>query len=154
MVQVKSSMAKKGTVYLINAKGTSRYKIGYTNRPFEQRLTELSGGQSPFPLIPTKTILVEDAHTIELGLHHKFTLFRKYGEWFEFDNRQLKEVIKTMDKARNAPQGIFPVVTFATRHQGKGLSFLLMIAGLITLLCPLFLKQCQQPQVTPVIQRK
>ncbi|MEH2201239.1 GIY-YIG nuclease family protein [Nostoc sp.] len=128
-------MSKKGTVYLVNAKGTNRYKIGYTNRPFEQRLTELSGGQSPFPLIATKTILVEDAQTIELGLHHKFTSFRKHGEWFEFDNRQLKEVIKTMDKA--------------TKQQGKKLSFLLMIAGLITLLCPLFFKQCQQPQQQP-----
>jgi hypothetical protein len=134
-------MSRKGTVYLINAKGTNRYKIGYTNRPLEARLTELSGGQSPFPLAVTKTILVEDAHTIELGLHHKFTQFRKYGEWFEFSDRQLKEVIKTMDKA--------------TKYQGKGLSFLLMIAGLITLLCPLLFKQCQQPQqVTPVIQRK
>jgi T5orf172 domain len=133
-------MAKKGTVYLINAKGTNRYKIGYTNRPFEQRLTELSGGQSPFPLIATKTILVEDAHTVELGLHHKFTSFRKYGEWFEFDNRQLKEVIKTMNEA--------------TKQQGKGLSFLLAMAGIITLLCPLFLKQCQQrQQVAPAIQR-
>lgn len=136
-------MAKKGTVYLINAKGTNRYKIGYTNRPFEQRLTELSGGQSPFPLIATKTILVEDAHTIELGLHHKFTPFRKHGEWFEFDNRQLKKAIQAMDEA--------------TKQQGKGLSFLLMIAGILILLSPLYLKQCQQPQqpqqVTPAIQR-
>ncbi|WP_292808715.1 GIY-YIG nuclease family protein [Nostoc sp. JL23] len=132
---------KTDTVYLIHAKGTIRYKIGYTNRPFEQRLAELSSGQSPYPLIAIKTILVEDAHTIELGLHHKFSSFRYYGEWFEFTNHQLKEVCKAMDKA--------------TRHQGRGLSFLLMIAGLITLLCPLFLKQCQQPQfkATPAIQR-
>ncbi|MDM9583149.1 GIY-YIG nuclease family protein [Nostoc sp. GT001] len=134
----------KGTVYLINAKGTNRYKIGYTNRPFEQRLTELSGGQSPFPLIATKTILVEDAHTIELGLHHKFTSFRKHGEWFEFDNRQIKEVCKAMDKMQSQRVSI-----------PKPIPFLLMIAGLITLLSPLFLKQCQQPQfkTTPSIHR-
>ncbi|QLE42204.1 GIY-YIG nuclease family protein [Nostoc sp. C052] len=134
-------MTKKGTVYLINAKGTNRYKIGYTNRHFEQRLTELSGGQSPFPLIATKTIIVEDAHTIELGLHHKFASQRMHGEWFEFNSRQLKEVCKTMDQA--------------TLPLPKGLPFLLMIAGLITLLCPLFLKQCQQPQfkTTPSIHR-
>lgn len=130
---------KKGTVYLVNAKGTPRYKIGYTNRPFEERLAELNKGQIPFPLVVTKTILVEDAHTVELGLHHKFADYRKYGEWFELEGDRLNEVCKLMDEA--------------TKHQGEGISFLAAMAVALTLL----LGYCQhQPttKITPVMQKK
>ncbi|WP_445634493.1 GIY-YIG nuclease family protein [Nostoc sp. DSM 114161] len=128
-------MTKKGTVYLINAKGTNRYKIGYTNRPFSERLAEINRGQIPYPLTATKTILVEDAYTVELTLHHQFAGLRKYGEWFEFSSSLLKEVCKEMDKLQKQSTPISKITPF-----------LLMIVGLITLLLPLFLKHCQQPQ--------
>lgn len=128
----------KGTVYLINAKGTSRYKIGYTNRSFEQRLAELSGGQSPYPLAITKTILVEDAHTVELELHRQFASYRKYGEWFEFDSRQLKEVLKSMDKA--------------TKKEGYALAFLLIPVAIIMLLNYCQIPQQAQPRIIPASQ--
>ncbi|MBH8566753.1 GIY-YIG nuclease family protein [Nostoc sp. CENA67] len=131
---------KKGTVYLVNAKGTNRYKIGYTNRRIEERLAELSGGQSPFPLVVTKTILVEDAHTVELGFHHKFADCRKYGEWFEFDGDRLKEVCKLMDEA--------------AKHQGEGISFLAPLAVALTLLLG-YCHQYQPPtKITPIMQKK
>ncbi|MCC5636280.1 GIY-YIG nuclease family protein [Nostoc sp. CHAB 5844] len=129
---------KKGTVYLINAEGTGRYKIGYTNRLFEERLIELNKGQIPYPIVVIKTILVEDAHTVELGLHHKFTDDRKYGEWFEFDSDRLKEVCKLMDEA--------------TKRQGEGINFLAPLA--VALLILLTYCQSQSPKLTPVMQHK
>jgi hypothetical protein len=135
----------KGTVYLINAKGTSRYKIGYTNRRFENRLAEINRGQIPYPLTATKTILVEDACTVELTLHHQFAKFRKYGEWFEFDSRSLKDVCKAMDKLQR--QGKLTPLP-------KAIPFLLMAAGILVILFPVYQKHLQQPTKTPVILQK
>ncbi|NDJ21003.1 hypothetical protein GS682_04950 [Nostoc sp. B(2019)] len=113
----------KGTVYLLNAKGTNRYKIGYTNRHFQARLTEIGGRQSPYPLVAIKTILVEDAHAIELALHRQFAQQRKHGEWFEFNPYQLRQVRRAMDKTIAQPIR-------------EPIPFLLMILGLLIMILP------------------
>ncbi len=98
---------KPGFIYLIHAKGTRRFKIGLTTRSVEARFAELNGSQSPYPLELIEAIETDNVTTTEGYLHDKFRLQRRHGEWFEFDNRQLKEVLKEFDRLQNGNRGWF-----------------------------------------------
>lgn len=86
-----------GTVYFIKVEGTCTYKLGETSREFEIRLKELSR-QSSSLLTPVKTILITDRKTVERRLLEAFKENRLYGELFNFDNHQVIEVCKVMDR--------------------------------------------------------
>lgn len=105
---------KPGYIYLIHAEGTSRYKIGLTTRSVEQRLAELNSSQSPYPLRLIDVIETEDVTETEGYLHQKFSHYRKHGEWFEFNQRQLKEVMKEYDRLHYGDKGWFKFPTLAT----------------------------------------
>jgi hypothetical protein len=92
---------KPGWVYLIHARGTRRFKIGLTTRSVEQRLAELNGSQSPYPLDLWESIPTDNVTETEAYLHAKFARLRVHGEWFEFSNRQLREVVKEFDRIEN-----------------------------------------------------
>lgn len=92
---------KPGFIYLIHAKGTNRYKIGLTTRSVEQRFAELNGSQSPYPLELLEFIETDNVTETEGHLHGKFALQRRHGEWFEFNNRQLREVLREFDRLEN-----------------------------------------------------
>lgn len=81
-----------GLVYLVNAIGTTRYKIGFAIKP-EKRLSEL-GTASPFPLKLIKT--VKGTLQTETELHRAFANARVNREWFEFS--ELGPVIEEMDR--------------------------------------------------------
>ncbi len=98
---------KPGFIYLIHAKGTNRYKIGLTTRSVEQRFAELNGSQSPYPLELIEVISTENVTITEGYLHTKFSLQRRHGEWFEFNHRQLREVLKELDRLENGDRGWF-----------------------------------------------
>lgn len=87
-----------GFVYLICAKGTSRYKIGITTRTPEKRLSELNRSQSPYPLVLVDSIYAENATAAEQTLHARFKHYRRHGEWFEFSPRRVDNVREEFTK--------------------------------------------------------
>lgn len=92
---------KPGWIYLIHARGTRRFKIGLTTRSVEQRFAELNSSQSPYPLELIEVIATDNVTQTEEYLHGKFALHRRHGEWFEFNNRQLRGVIQEFDRIQN-----------------------------------------------------
>ena len=73
---------KKGFVYLIEAVGAGRYKIGRTI-DLDARFTALNSGQSCYPLNILHAVWVDDCIELEGYLHRRLSRFRVYGEWFE-----------------------------------------------------------------------
>ncbi len=74
-------MTKSGYVYLVQAVGTSRYKIGRASDA-NKRFVDLKA-QSPFPLKLITAFYVDDVVNQEKRLHQVASAFRVHGEWFE-----------------------------------------------------------------------
>lgn len=72
---------RPGYVYLAQAIGTSRVKIGFTQR-LDVRLEGLRTA-SPFPLTVLRTIAHPDAFALEHQLHRRYAAYRQHGEWFD-----------------------------------------------------------------------
>jgi hypothetical protein len=73
---------KAGYVYLINAIGTNRYKIGRT-LDLKRRVSQLNY-QSSYPLKIVLSFKSYYPAEDEKALHKKFASYRVHGEWFEF----------------------------------------------------------------------
>lgn len=98
---------KPGYIYLIHAKGTRRFKMGLTTRSVEARFNELNSSQSPYPLELLEAIKVENVTEAENYLHQKFAFYRRHGEWFEFNNHELRTVLKEYDRLENGDRSWF-----------------------------------------------
>ena len=69
-----------GHVYLLNAVGTDRYKIGYTEKQsIHQRVAQLSTG-SPFPIKVLADMRARSG--LERRLHAWLDDYRAHREWF------------------------------------------------------------------------
>lgn len=88
---------REGYIYLIHAQGTEQYKIGRTN-DVGRRLQELTATKGPFPLKLLEYVEVKDDVRAEKQLHRQFAQWRRHGEWFNLNKRQLKQVRKAMRK--------------------------------------------------------
>lgn len=77
---------RAGTVYVIEAVGSNRVKIGYTRKSVEERRTALQTG-SPYPLVILVTF--PGSPRDERGMHERFAALRVSPavEWFELDDR-------------------------------------------------------------------
>lgn len=136
----KTNKSNYGTVYFIHAQGTRRYKIGLTTREFSERLKELNSTQSPYPLVPIKTILVKDVKSVEAQLHKQFGEYRKHGEWFELNDNQVKQVSHTMMQISNG-----------YNSPGRGIKEFIIVGSVIATVTLLFnYCQNQQPQLQTV----
>lgn len=71
-----------GYVYLIEAKGASRFKIGFSKNP-KKRLELLNQGHPAFPLEIVHYYFVDDVRSAEKRWHQAFSDLRRHGEWFE-----------------------------------------------------------------------
>lgn len=90
-----------GTIYIIQAKGTNLYKIGWTGREDPAvRLRELQTG-NPYSLniIHTFRGTVAD----EQDLHQAFSVFQVHGEWFNIPIGPLIESIALTRQALLQP---------------------------------------------------
>lgn len=86
----KSTRDKSGYIYLFECGG--RYKIGYSKNP-NRRLKELD--KRPFKLnLITRSKKINNAYDIEQELHKRLEKFRINGEWYEFENKLLKDIEK------------------------------------------------------------
>lgn len=73
----------EGYVYLIEAQGINRYKIGRSVNPIARH--SLLKKQSPFPLNIVDCFWTPDCVADEKYLHERMADYRVHGEWFEFD---------------------------------------------------------------------
>lgn len=75
-----------GYVYIIHSAG--RYKIGLSASP----QTRLPAIQSPFPIEIICLIPTDNMRLLEEQLHEQFNHVRKYGEWFELSDVDVKSI--------------------------------------------------------------
>lgn len=87
--KVDATKDQSGFIYLIQAVGTSRHKIGLTI-DIDRRMSQLSR-QSVFPLRLVDTQPSEDMVSDELFWHQKFANHRVHGEWFDLSDEQVLE---------------------------------------------------------------
>ncbi|MGI2907658.1 GIY-YIG nuclease family protein [Tolypothrix sp. VBCCA 56010] len=92
--------ATAGYIYLIQAGETDLYKIGLTTRQPEERLRELNGKQSPYPLTLTHYIHVGDVNEVERYLHEECKEYHHHNEWFKIPAELIPELIGLMDKCQ------------------------------------------------------
>lgn len=80
-------MAIRTKIYLINATGTGRFKVGQA-RDVAIRLQALNCG-SPFPLDLVYAVQVRntDAYRIEFRLHQVLRQYQVRGEWFKLPKK-------------------------------------------------------------------
>lgn len=94
------SKYRAGYVYLLNARDTSKYKIGLTI-DLDRRLKELNSGQAPDPVDCIYSIRVSDMGVVENALHQRFSAYHHHGEWFIFELRDLDLVRAEYDRLRS-----------------------------------------------------
>lgn len=93
-----------GHIYLINAIGTPRYKIGKTRREPSARFVELNGSQSPYPLHLLSFYATDNIDAQEKRLHLLAKDYRVHGEWFEIPEWWLEHIDKWfLDQCSNKP---------------------------------------------------
>jgi hypothetical protein len=84
--------AEAGFVYIVQAEGTPRIKIGQTRRR-GMRLQQLATS-SPFPLALLREIITADVRSLEKALHQRYDRYRLHGEWFELPAHVLEDLLQ------------------------------------------------------------
>lgn len=83
------------TVYLVKTEDQPYYKIGKTAGEIKQRMADLQTG-CPFKIVYVFHISAIDESAVESCLHSLFRHRKTQGEWFQFDSKDLKTCIQTM----------------------------------------------------------
>jgi len=83
-----------GYVYLIGTSTFGWYKIGKSKTP-EVRVANL-GILLPFKVKVYRVWRAENHHLMERTLHEMYAANRINGEWFEFDGKQIKNLIDSI----------------------------------------------------------
>lgn len=84
---------KRSGVYVINVNETNKYKIGFTKN-LKARLQAFRTA-IPFKLNLIYYIQTKDYVSLEKLIHNQFKNYRRKGEWFEFDKKELTELEAT-----------------------------------------------------------
>lgn len=82
-----------GQIYLIHAESTIRVKIGYSDNP-RSRISTLQTG-SPYFLRLIKTWM--GSFRIEQELHSRFAGNQVLGEWFEWPELTIEQIVQKID---------------------------------------------------------
>ena len=83
--------SRAGYVYLLQERGTDRFKIGRANNA-DRRYRELAI-QLPAPVDRIALIKSEDCVFLETKLHQKFAEKRLNGEWFRLNRRDVQFIL-------------------------------------------------------------
>jgi hypothetical protein len=84
-----------GYIYLVNAVGTNKFKIGKTRISVSHRIDALQTG-CPIRLRYVYHAYVAHMSRTERELHYHFSCFRSIGEWFALNHSNVKECITLM----------------------------------------------------------
>ncbi len=87
---IKKEKDYKGYIYFF--KCGDKYKIGYS-KDVDKRIKQLDYRPYKIEFI-TKSILLEKAYLIEQDLHNKYKNNKVIGEWYDFNENQVKEIKK------------------------------------------------------------
>lgn len=87
---IKKRKHYKGYIYFF--KCGDKYKIGYS-KDVDKRIKQLDYRPYKIEFI-TKSILLEKAYLIEQDLHNKYKNNKVIGEWYDFNENQVKEIKK------------------------------------------------------------
>lgn len=90
---------QSGYIYLVNAVGTNKFKIGKTTGSVAHRIKDLQIG-SPIRLRYVYHAYVDRMNRTERELHYQFACFRSIGEWFSLSDTNVKECITLMRLAQ------------------------------------------------------
>jgi hypothetical protein len=80
-----------GIVYFIKVKDSNRFKIGFTTKTIEKRLSGLQVG-CPYDLIPYRAIKCSDPNKLEKYLHDCFSAQNIRGEWFDLTDDEVDQI--------------------------------------------------------------
>lgn len=91
---------KLGTIYLLWAKGTDRFKIGYTYAGVEKRAAAIETS-SPWPILVVATMpgRVYDEKTVQL----EFKRFRTHREWFSLPEPEVWKLLERFGAVKGTP---------------------------------------------------
>lgn len=89
------NIPRPGYIYLVNAVGTDKFKIGKTAGSIAHRIKDLQIG-SPIRLRYVYHAYVARMSRTERELHYRFSCFRSVGEWFALSDANVKECITLM----------------------------------------------------------
>lgn len=89
-----------GNVYLINAFGTNKYKIGVTKNDVDKRLKQLQTGNAE-ELIISRVFECEHYRKVEGWLHRKHFNKREEGEWFLLEDEDVFSFVNDCETAHN-----------------------------------------------------
>lgn len=109
-------------IYLISAKMNDEvmYKIGYTKRDVEQRISEFKTGNcSDFDILNIYTPL-DHCVTIERSLHNHFNDKKINGEWFDLTQEDIEEFPTLCEKFYNRYHILSTTNTYI---QDRGIKF-------------------------------
>ncbi|MEG4419398.1 GIY-YIG nuclease family protein [Microcoleus sp. LAD1_D5] len=99
---------KAGYIYLVQAVGTPRFKIGKTQISVLRRINELQTG-CPLKIRYVYHACVEEMNRIEKELHSKFSSSRVIGEWFSLTHEQVSECIQLMQLVQCDESILLPI---------------------------------------------
>lgn len=97
----RSSHTTAGYVYLIEAVGSGRLKIGH-GRSATVRFAALRTA-SPFPLRLLRAIPTADSAALERRLHARYAAFQVHGEWYALPRDLLAALLREAFGGRSAP---------------------------------------------------
>jgi Meiotically up-regulated gene 113 len=112
----RDSSSPQGYGYLTRTIGTNRYKIGRTNN-LHVRLKQLQG-QSPYQPQIKAGFKTSNPAWDEAYWRDRYQKYRIYGEWFEFDDKFYKEIVKLCFWSRHEEFRVVALATELARSEG------------------------------------
>jgi len=88
----RTSQTRMGRVYVLRARETNYWKIGYTTVSVEERLRAIQTG-CPFTLEAFWEIETNEARSLETAFHQHLEKHRAQGEWFFLSERDMRRAI-------------------------------------------------------------
>lgn len=86
--------AGNAIVYIVKAHDKNLFKVGYT-KSIVQRMS-IMRSNSPGRIVLWRAIETTCPKEIEAVIHRRLTAYRRHGEWFEIEEEELIQILKTV----------------------------------------------------------
>jgi len=95
------SKKQKGCVYFFRHIGLTPVKIGYSSKSPPIKRIKTCETYAPYGVEMLGFIQLDNAKKVETELHRKYFGFRRFGEWFEITEDQVKFEIESYSKLKS-----------------------------------------------------